>query len=581
MDNEQGQRGRGRGGGTLVQVLHQGSNNNVYPPDWVSGSQGITSYSQLDETSREAFLHDKGYLFGVRIESNNGPRRSLQQAARRTSKVPLRIQESNNIDSEVVTTENARDTNYVNKGWLLSVISEKSPWTLSRIACSNQVNGSSRSITKCVLIQKLRVDLSPKDISPVPELEEAFKEALGQPTRSEKSQAIYRVFEHWGDVIPLVFDIGISLAVTDSESIAKNYLTDRTFLGLHLSMSASARPSTLGGDPTTLRSEDNVRAWLCKPVPIKQWEQVRIIKVTPLAAILNPELQLKLTELHQSLTTYCPSTPIAIVSNGISFDGAPHAFNTVSKVSIYSDGYYIKSLSVKYTNEPSPVKYGAEQNPNNEFELVAGEHITDITIWKDTKGVCGIQMSTSRGTTSKHFGSDGGSPTIMRSPGGCLSGFSGIVQGDMIHDLQTIWRHDVQGSELSGDREFSQYYGGVGGTPFSDWPYLTYEDSGSGGQGSILQQANHHGGSGGKEGFFRLEPNEHIVAVLGRYNKYIVQLCFVTNRGRASDIFGGGEGDSFKCQAPKTSNGRDTRLHYISGKSGDWLNGILLAWAPL
>ncbi|KAG8750342.1 hypothetical protein FRC11_010515, partial [Ceratobasidium sp. 423] len=384
-------RGRGRGRDSSAQVLHQGGNNNIYPPDWVSGSRDITSYNQLDKNSREAFLHDKGYLFGVRIESNDGPRRSPQQAARRISTVPLRIRETNNIDSEVVTTENARDTNYVNKGWLLSAISNKSPWTLSRIARSNQVNASSRSITKSVLIQKLRVDLSPADLSPVPALEEAFRDALGRPTRSEKSQAVYRVLEHWGDVIPLVFDIGISLAVTDSESIAKNYLTDRSFLGLQLLMSASARPSTLGGDPTTLRSEDNVRAWLGKPgslfhptelteeanisfslVPISQWEQVRIVKVTPLTAILNPELQSKLTELHQSLTTYCPLTPGTIMSSGTSFDGTPHAFNTVSKVSIYSDGYHIKSLSVKYINEPSPVKYGAEQEPNNELELAAG-----------------------------------------------------------------------------------------------------------------------------------------------------------------------------------------------------------------
>ncbi|KAG8712863.1 hypothetical protein FRC11_013965, partial [Ceratobasidium sp. 423] len=230
-------------------------------------------------------------LFGVRIDSNDGPRRSSRQVARRISTLPLRIQETNNIDSDVVRTENARDTNYVHKGWSLSAISDPSSWTLSRIARNNQVNISSHSITKFVLIQKLRVDLSPKDISPVPELEEAFEEALRRPTRFEKSQAVYDVFEHWGDVIPLVFDMGISLAVTDSESVAKNYLTDRSYLGLRqLSMSASARPSTQGGDPTTLQNEDGIKEWLRKPVPINQWEQVRIIKATPLMAILNSGL---------------------------------------------------------------------------------------------------------------------------------------------------------------------------------------------------------------------------------------------------------------------------------------------------
>ncbi|CAE6398478.1 unnamed protein product [Rhizoctonia solani] len=470
-------RDRARGGGRN-RGSAQGGNNNTYPPDWTEGYRDTTSYSQLDETAQESLLYSKGYLFGVRIDGNDGPRRSSRQVAQRTSGPPLCIQETNNIDSEVVTTDNSRDGNYVHKGWSLSALSDKSPWTISRITRNNQVNSISRSITKCVIVQKIRVDLSIDDITPVPALEEMFSMALGKPTLYEKSQAVYQLFEHWGDVIPLVFDIGVSLAVTDLESVAKNYLTDRSYLGLQqLSMSASARASTQGGDPTTLQTEDNIKAWLRKSVPTHQWEQVRIIKAIPLTSILKNELQSELAKLHQSITTYCPATTNAITSDGSSFDGSFHAFKTMSKVAIFSDGYHIKALSVKYTTEPSDVKYGCEHKPNNEFALTPGEHITDVILWKDFKGVCGIQMNTSKGKTSKHFGSDTGSPTIMRSAGGCLAGFSGIVQGDKIHDLQTIWRHDVQGSGLSGEREFSQYYGGVAGTPFSDWPFVRHSDS--------------------------------------------------------------------------------------------------------
>ncbi|CAE6489489.1 unnamed protein product [Rhizoctonia solani] len=388
-------------------------------------------------------LHGKGYLFGVRIDSNDGPRRSPRQAVQRIPGLPLSIQETNNINSDIMTTENARDTNYVHKGWPLSALLDKSPWTDSRITRNNQVNPTSRSITKYVVVQKIRVDLSIDDITPVPALEEAFRVALGQPTIFEKSHAVYRVFEHWGDVIPLVFDIGVSLAVTDSEAIANNYLADQSYLGLQQSpMSASARASTQGGDPATLQTEDNIGVWLRKSVPIHQWEQVRIVKATPLITILNNELQSQLAKLHQSLTTYCPTATSAVTSSGTSFDGSSHAFKTMSKVSIYSDGYHIKTLSVKYATEPSPVKYGAEQNTNNEFELTSGEHITDVILWKDYKGVCGIQMNTNKGKTSKHFGSDNGSPTIMRSAGGCLAGFSGIVQADKIHDLQASNKFD-------------------------------------------------------------------------------------------------------------------------------------------
>ncbi|KAH7322356.1 Jacalin-like lectin domain-containing protein [Rhizoctonia solani] len=356
-------------------------------------------------------------------------------------------------------------------------------------------------------------------------------------------------------------------------------------------MSGSARASTQGGDPAVLQVGDNIRAWLGKSVPTHQWEQVWITKAAPLTAILNNQLQSELTNLHQSLTTYCPTTTATITADGTSFDGAPHAFKMLSKIAIFSGGHYIKSLAVKYATEPSLVKYGTDQMANNEFELTPREHVTDIIIWKDHKGVCGIQMNTNKGRTSNHFGSDNGSPTILRSPGGCLAGFSGVVQDDKVHDLQTIWRHDVQGPGLGGDRVFSQYYGGVAGKPFSDWPsvrqsdstyiknirvkcgtyidgiQITYEDSSRGG-GSTFQRADYHGGSGGRECFFHLESNEYIVAVLGRYNKYIVQLCFVTNKGRTSDIFGGGDGEDFRCQAPATNDGKATRLHYIAAKAG-------------
>ncbi|CAE6533037.1 unnamed protein product [Rhizoctonia solani] len=161
-------------------------------------------------------------------------------------------------------------------------------------------------------------------------------------------------------------------------------------------------------------------------------------------------------------------------------------------------------------------------------------------LWKDPKGVCGIQMNTTNGKTSRHFGSDSGTLTIMRSTGGCLAGFSGIVQADKIHDLQTIWRHDVQGSGLGGDRVFSQYYGGVAGTPFSDWPFVRHSDSAHIKKIRVKCGTYVDGIQAGYALFRQV-----------RYNKYIVQLCFVTNRGRTSDIFGGGEGEDCRCQAPK------------------------------
>ncbi|KAH7326796.1 hypothetical protein B0J17DRAFT_680705 [Rhizoctonia solani] len=603
MDNQQARsQDVGHDPRVEIEALHEGDNNNIYPPI----SLETTNYNLFDEASRSALLRDKGFLFGVRIDSNDGPRRGLRQVARYGSRSPLPIQEMNNIDSEVVITENSRDTNYIHRGWSLSAISDNSPWTLSRITRNNlQVNPSSRSITKCIIIQKLRIDLSLEDLSPAPELANDFKKALAQPTRFEKSNAVYRAFEHWGDVIPLVFDIGISLAVTDSEAVAKSYLADRSYLGLQkLSISTTARPSTRGGDPSTLRSGDGIKAWLGTPVPPSQWDQVRIIRAVPLTSILSNELQSQLAKLSQSLTTYCPDFKSEATSGGISFDGTSHTLKTVSKVTTYSAGHHVKSIAITYANESSPIKCGAEHQINGEFKLLHGEHITDVFIWRDYDGVCGIQLCTSQGRTSHHFGSTGGSPQIMRSTGGCLAAFSGVIRAGIINNLQTIWRHDVQGSGLSGEREASRYFGGMGGRPFSDWPFvkhsnsaqiasirvkcgkfidgiqITYRDA-SGEDSPATRQANYHGGSGGHERFFHLAPNEHIVTVTGKHKGYIDQLHFVTNTGRTSDVFGGGGGDSFRCEAPKTKDGKATRLHYICGKSAGVLDGILLIWAPV
>ncbi|CEL56301.1 hypothetical protein RSOLAG1IB_07717 [Rhizoctonia solani AG-1 IB] len=585
MENKQGYP---RGPEAHYAASDQGGNNNVYPLP--VEYQSAVLYSQLDDASRAALLHHKGYLFGVRIDNNGGPRRGTRQAARYTSNLPLSVQESNDVESEVTITESDRDTNYVHKGWLLSALPDKSPWISSRISRSNhQGNPRGRRITKHIMIPKLRVELSVKDLSPIEELENDFREALNQRTRSEKSDAVYRAFEHWGDVIPLVFDIGVSLTVTDSEVAAKNYLGDRSYLGLQrLSMSATARPSTRGGSPTMLQSEDNIRDWLSKAVPPFQWEQIRVIKTIPITAILGNELQSKLTKLHESLTVYRPTFISTIVSEGVSFDGTAYAFNTICGIAVSSDPHHIKSISTTYITDPSPITHGSVQKTGGKFDLRHGEYITDLLLWKDHKGICGIQLSTSQGRASRHFGSGGGSPQILRSSGGCLSAFSGLLQNGIIYELQTIWRHDVQGSRLSGDRELSQYLGGTGGSPFNDWPFVqhsdsahisgirvkcaslidgiqvSYKDYGSGADGSS-ENGNYHGGS----------------AVTGRHKKYIDQLCFTTSKGRKSNVFGGGGGDLFRCEAPRTRDGRATRLHYICGKSASLLDALIFIWAPL
>jgi hypothetical protein len=105
----------------------------------------------------------------------------------------------NEIDTEVIKTKNERETTYAHKGWSPSAISTTSPWTLSRIANNNrsQTTSDVSSITKRVIVQRLRVDLPLEDLIPVPEFEADILAALEKPTKFEKFHALYQVFEHW------------------------------------------------------------------------------------------------------------------------------------------------------------------------------------------------------------------------------------------------------------------------------------------------------------------------------------------------------------------------------------------------
>lgn len=111
---------------------------------------------------------------------------------------------------------------------------------------------------------------------------------------------------------------------------------------------------------------------------------------------------------------------------------------------------------------------------------------------------------------------------------------------------------------------------------------ITYADNSSG--EVTYSDGPVHGGEGGTEKSFKLEPGEHIVGVQGRQDKQIYQLLFTTNfgetqpslpycvthlsraLGRTSDIYGGSAGNPFKCQPPRKQSNKPMRLSYIAGK---------------
>ncbi|KAG8777032.1 hypothetical protein FRC12_000573 [Ceratobasidium sp. 428] len=99
--------------------------------------------------------------------------------------------------------------------------------------------------------------------------------------------------------------------------------------------------------------------------------------------------------------------------------------------------------------------------------------------------------------------------------------------------------------------------------------------------GAVVSQAPYRGKLEGEKHSFELAPNEYIVAVSGNQNdRLIVRLCFFTNKGRTSGVFGGNNENAFMCQ-PQTIDGNSMRLAFTLGKAEDNLHGLLLVWMPV
>jgi hypothetical protein len=84
-----------------------------------------------------------------------------------------------------------------------------------------------------------------------------------------------------------------------------------------------------------------------------------------------------------------------------------------------------------------------------------------------------------------------------------------------------------------------------------------------------------HGGAGGNVNTFRLDANEYIVGISGRYGKYIDSLRIHTNR-RMSPIYGGaGGGEDYRIDVPSGNQA----VGFI-GRSGRYVDALGLAFAP-
>ena len=85
-----------------------------------------------------------------------------------------------------------------------------------------------------------------------------------------------------------------------------------------------------------------------------------------------------------------------------------------------------------------------------------------------------------------------------------------------------------------------------------------------------------HGGAGGRQNIFRLDADEYIVGLSGRYGDYLDSLQIQTNK-RTTPAYGGSGGSrNYRVDVPSGNHG----VGFV-GRSGDYLDAIGLTYLPL
>ncbi|KAH7333824.1 hypothetical protein B0J17DRAFT_674225 [Rhizoctonia solani] len=294
-------------------------------------------------------------------------------------------------------------------------------------------------------------------------------------------------------------------------------------------------------------------------IPPLEWRQVRIKEVLDTTRLLPAKLQDQLSQLYAQRISYVPALVIGPSGSLCeTHDDTHHSAKTISGVTIYTSDF-IRTVKFVYTDgsRSSEHKGSETHGAQHEMMLTAGEHITDIFIWRHD-WTCGLQFVTNFGRCSPHFGEFSGIPMVARSKGGVLVGIMSLIQqhefGRLFRKIQGIWRHDVVDMVPKEEDVFSDYFGSHGGRPFNDRVVvrnsnmtisnievgcgsfieslqITYLDTAGQGQREI--QTECHGGPSDKKKKFTLEPGENITSVSGKHDdQRITQMIFVTDQGR-------------------------------------------------
>ena len=265
-----------------------------------------------------------------------------------------------------------------------------------------------------------------------------------------------------------------------------------------------------------------------------------------------------------------------------------HAGDTIDSVQalyVLPDGSYVEGA-----------RHGGPGGRPYRFRLDSDEFITGLS------GRCGaridsLQIVTNK-RTSEAFGGRGGDQDFRLDvpPGSQALGFVGQA-GDLVDAIGLVYAPQPRlagifsmAGTTSGQYTQTQVAGGGGGSPFTDQEVaagarvaeviVRADDTIDSIQAVYLLpdgrtvEGARHGGAGGRPSRFRLERDEYVTGLAGRFGNVVDSLSIITNK-RQSPTFGGRGGDrDFRFDVPPGSQAIG-----FAGRSGDGLDAIGLVYA--
>jgi len=264
-------------------------------------------------------------------------------------------------------------------------------------------------------------------------------------------------------------------------------------------------------------------------------------------------------------------------------------------VEVYvSSGDFIDSIQMNYELPDGRTtmgpRHGGPGGRQNTFRLDSDEYITGIS-GRYAKYIDSIRIQTNKRTSPTYGGSGGERDYRIDVPNQSQAvGFTGR-SGNFLDAI------GLMSMPIRSRMTQSDIFGGRGGSPFSDenipqaariseiriqageridgiQAVYTLRDG-------RQQEGTYHGGRGGRGNVFRLDSDEYVIGIYGRYGENVDSLTIRTNK-RTSPTYGGRGGNKdYRVDVPSGSmaigfQGRSGQrldaIGLVTGKAGDSRN---------